>query len=134
MSTLMLSDTLVCGVTLTADGLLLPPLYYFSIITFLKVYVVAAAAVPHLHVTAHSLLFTLIQRLSRITFTSLWQSKNIHWIFLFVIILCTKPLYDFSFCCFLFFFSKRPERFLTRYKTSLLFFLSHVINVIVSFL
>lgn len=34
----------------------------------------------------------------------LWQSKNIHWIFLFVIILCRKLLHNFSFCCFVLFF------------------------------
>lgn len=92
-----------------------------SLISSLKVH---AAAVLHVHVTANSLFFALLRRRPAVSnFVDLpltVKYVSCHWIFVSVIILCTKPLNDLVSVCFW-----RSLKRLLNFDLTLLFFYMH---------
>lgn len=126
-STLMLSDTLVGwsvggGVETHSRYLLFfSSTWLSSLISSLKVH---AAAALHVHVTANSLFFTLLRRRHAVSnFVDLpltVKYVSCHWIFVSVIILCTKPLNDLVSVCFW-----RSLKRLLNFDLTLLFFYMH---------
>lgn len=92
-----------------------------SLISSLKVH---AAAALHVHVTANSLFFTLLRRRHAVSnFVDLpltVKYVSCHWIFVSVIILCTKPLNDLVSVCFW-----RSLKRLLNFDLTLLFFYMH---------